>query len=306
MLDTLADLDRERATNVLASAARSLSRRTFASDVAELAERPDEDDPIVGAVIQELERTVSRRRDEGESRYLARLSEKLSGAITAYFLRGTDPENVRARAGDKGTLPNSMYRVSLSQHFNAQTKLFAIKKAHVEGAIKHADMVQHLSGQIPLPGTGVSLFVRTPRIQGSPYTILARCSRLGASLFVEDVLRIYHDEFDLSELNTPMDMLKIFLQRFGIPITIEGVTGNPIFQKKITVPNDSEVEIILPGKTFKHKLPDQQAGKEMDIILNYAFDQKSYASYQRQYGVASKEVGDISTFTHFASMSYML
>src|SRR5438445_776146 len=116
MLDSLADLDRERATAVLASAARSLSHRALAPDAAEPVEPASEHDPIVGAVIQELEGTVSRRRNEEERRYLARLSEKLSGAITAYFLSGTDLENVRARAGQKGTLPNSMYRLLFSPH----------------------------------------------------------------------------------------------------------------------------------------------------------------------------------------------
>jgi hypothetical protein len=302
MLNTLADLDRERATNALASAARSLSRRTLAS-AAQPDENASEDDPIVGALIQELEGTVSRRRDEDEHRYLARLSEKLSGAITAYFLRGTDLEIIRARAGQKGTLPISMYRLSFSRHFNLQTKLFAIKKAHVERAVKHADMVEHLSSETPAPfNFGVSLFVQTPRVQGSPYTILVRCVRFGANLSIEDALRIYHDEFDLNESNTPIDVLHSFLQKFGIQISIHGETGNPVLRKKITVPDNGRVEVRFAGKVDVQNVPGA-AGEEIDVILQYAFDQQSYASYQRQHGIASEAVGDVSTFSHFASFS---
>ena len=61
-------------------------------------------------------------------------------------LKDADLNTIRNRAGQKGTLPTSLYRVLFTPAFEKQAPLFAVKKSYVEDAVRHADMVEHLKG----------------------------------------------------------------------------------------------------------------------------------------------------------------
>jgi hypothetical protein len=290
MLEAIANLDRQRATDVLASAARRLALPRYTSDTgAQIAP----DDPSVVALLEELKRKVTRRTDETDDKYLGRVGEKLSGAISDLLLSNTDIEKIRDRIGQKGALPSSLYRLFFTNHFMAQRKLFAIRQSHIENAVKNADLVQHLLPTISLETSGVSLFAQTPRIQGPPHTILVKCNRLGAGLWVED-------EFDLHRTENPLGILAQFLGVFGVPVTIEGETGNPILRKVVQISDTGTLSVQSGPKEIYLQFPDRK-GQNVEFIIFYSFYQQKYSDYLRRHNVNSEPVGDISTLTHFDS-----
>jgi hypothetical protein len=221
MLDSIAQFDRTEASAILAQAAKCLLGDA-APELA-YADLAKVDTSVVESVIGELRTRVRRKPDEDEEQHLGRLSGALSRAMSETVLAGVDLDSVRARAGQKGTLPTGLYRVTFTRRFDAQRLLYAIKKSYVTDAIAHADATEHLRPKsLKQNSVYVSLFAKTPRTRaGSDHTILVKCNRIGAELHVEDALYLFHDTFDLKGKSTPTEMLLTFLSQFGLALMLE-------------------------------------------------------------------------------------
>jgi hypothetical protein len=142
MLQSISGLDRSRASAVLAVAAQRLIGHIYPESAQPEIMRNDA--ILADRVIEELQAQIERRADETEDQRLGRINDALSHAMSDTVLKDADLNTIRNRAGQKGTLPTSLYRVLFTPAFEKQAPLFAVKKSYVEDAVRHADMVEHL------------------------------------------------------------------------------------------------------------------------------------------------------------------
>jgi hypothetical protein len=245
MIEAIAALDRSEGSVVLAKAAQLLLATAPDGDV-EISHRHLAETDLPARVVLELSRRVQRPSDSPEQRF-QRLAEELSREMSAWALGGSSLEEIRNRAGEKGTLTAGLYTVTVSPHFKQVKDFLCVKEVYAERAIRNATAVEHLNiGDPDAVGFSVSLFVQTPRLQGPPYTLLVRCNRSGSSLSIEDAFYLFHDTFRLKNTK-PSRLLYLLLERFGRPVKIGDTIGNSIEHLSLKYPDT--------GKIIGHDLP---------------------------------------------------
>jgi hypothetical protein len=298
MLDALAGLDRSGATTALALAADRLLAEYYPTSPREV---PEAQLQIADRVIGELRTRINRRPDEEEAEHLRRIGDALSREMSNAVLSGINLADIRTRTGQKGTLPTSLYDIEFTSYFRNQEPLLAMKRSYVLDSIQHADSIQHLRPKLLRSGLHVSLFTKSPRIHGRPYTILVKCNRIGANLQVDHALYLFHDSFNLSGAYTPLDMLMLFLDRFGLPIIIEGKPIDVLVEHLVKMPESGTLRFTDAGN--QTITLNGQPGEETEIILMYSFDQVPYAEYLKKHGISSRPVGRTASFTQAVSFA---
>jgi hypothetical protein len=297
MLQSISGLDRSRASAVLAVAAQRLIGHIYPESAQPEIMRNDA--ILADRVIEELQAQIERRADETEDQRLGRINDALSHAMSDTVLKDADLNTIRNRAGQKGTLPTSLYRVLFTPAFEKQAPLFAVKKSYVEDAVRHADLVEHLKPKFGFPaGVYVSLFVKTPRTRDSKqYTLLVKCDRIGAELRIDHAFYLFHDTFAVHGGMGPLGLLREFLAKFGAPIVIEGKVIDWLVDDTLTIPasgtltvssSDGSQRIIFSG----------EPGEKMQVLLVYGFNQREYSVYLREHGLNSKQVESVLSHTH--------
>jgi hypothetical protein len=296
VLQTIAELDRDQASAVLASAAQRLLRTVD----PELARVGTSDLNLAERVIAELSAQIGpAKEDESEERHLGRLSDALSRALSETVLAGADLDAIRRRAGQRGALPADLYRIVFTNYFEGQAALFAIRKSYVEDAIKAADTAEHLKSKSEVTsGLYVSLFVKTPRIRGAPYSLLIKCNRTGAELHVEDALYFFHDTFQWRAPVTPVRMLLDFLAEFGRPLVLNGRQVPYLIKEIIEIPSTGVLDIRTADGTHGVSIKGPP-GQQAEVFAMYSFNSVKYATYLQQHGISSRPVpGGGFAFTH--------
>jgi hypothetical protein len=212
-------------------------------------------------------------------------------------LAGTDLNEIRNRTGERGALTAGLYEIVFSAHFNNTVPLYAAKRSHVIQAIRSASTAEHLRPLVIPSGISVSLFLQTPRIQGRPYTLLVKCSRIGALLSVEEVLYLFHDAFNLGDAVTPRMALRKFLERFGLQVKIGEYTGNPLQNVVITFPENGLIS-SQAGNAANRLTLKGEPNTQIEIVLACSIDQQRYAGYLTAHGIKSRPVGEITSVFH--------
>lgn len=291
MINTLASLDKPEVSAVLAQAAQLLLSTPRIEDVRELSEQG-----LPGRVVLELrERVLHKSRSSDQ--LIANLTEELSREMSEWTLAGVNLTEVRARAGERGSLTVGLYEILFSPHFERNSPLFSIKQSYVVRAIINASATEHLSPQVVKSAMAISLFIQTPRVKGSPYSLLIKCNRIGPLLAVEDALYLFHDTFDLREAVTPKMALIAFVERFGVPILLgDDIRGNPLHNVVAKFPEDGSLTIgnVLGANQVKFS---GEPGSQFEVIMAYAIDQHKYAGYLMAHGIKSRAVGEVTTTT---------
>jgi len=301
MLQSITGLDRSRASAVLAMAAQRLLGHIYPESAQ--TQIMHNDALLADRVIDELQAQVERRTDETEDQRLGRINDVLSRAMSDTVLKGADLDTIRNRAGQKGTLPTSLYRVVFTPAFEKQAPLFAVKKSYVEDAVRHADIIEHLKPKLGFPaGVYVSLFAKTPRTRddnndNNRYTLLVKCDRVGAELRIAHAFYLFHDTFSVHTGLTPLELLREFLGKFGVPIIVEGKAIEWLVDATLTIPPSGTLTVSSRDgdqKIFFAGAP----GEEIQVLLVYGFSQTKYSSYLREHRVNSKQVDAVMSHTH--------
>jgi hypothetical protein len=281
-LSTLERYDAKTANAILAAAALSQQ------DTPYLSASEGKYDTEVSELISELESQLNLSRDDeaGRKKLRAYLSDKVRTAL----LGGNSVENVQSRLGQRGDLPISSYRLKLGKEV---LKDFHESKKTVEAAINSPDEVQHFVGSGPFSDTlrGVTLVTKwVPSKDGEAHWLLADAQRQGDSLYVQAVLRISPSRLDLSAAESPLDLLRVFVERYGVEFTVEGVQGGHKFVCDLEVPsppNESTRKLTKP-KGFAKYLETGYSVNEVDdttkevlrtdqrIVVAYAVDMTTY------------------------------
>jgi hypothetical protein len=288
---TLEGLDTAAAKAILADAAAQLLEQ-MGVPIA-----PPTPAAATTELLSELRANVKPNQHEDDEHYLSRLASVLSDSMSSAVLSSANLQEVRNRAGRRGTLPPSLYHLQFTRHFHAQKDLLSIRESYVERAVQQADMVQHLSPSgFPENGLYVSLFVKTPTQRQLPnHTLLIRADRIGAELFIGDAFYLFHDAFHWNDLSSPLSMLFAFLDAFSLPIVLDEKPEKIILDRQLTFPDNGIVKLRMVDNSIFNIVG--KPGDTITITLAYGFNQGRYADYLKAHGIESRPVGPVHTAT---------
>ncbi len=216
-LNTLKNLDNTTANNVLAAAALSMAPDTglgFDRIVATYKAEAD-------AVIRELREKLDLGEGHLVPEQQARIDRLLGQAISATVFAERNPNDALARAGQAGRLPTGLYEVTLTPGFLPMFGRYGIKKKLIEEAIHKPDDFEHLLTEDAKEQDVISLFMKRMLPSGrEPHWLLVQTHRQGIVQVAQSAWRVYPTDVDLSHAEKPLDVLKAFVETFGLGITL--------------------------------------------------------------------------------------
>ena len=286
ILNSLHALSPEDAEGVLAAAVLSLLPTPSAEEEEIL--------PRVQSVVSEADAWVRRTESSADSRGPASF---LGDQLSALALRGADKKALKARAGSFGILPNDRYDLIFTERFEKFIAPLGVRKNHVKEAIASADGVQHLLPSHVADHKKFSLYKKRVHVENDPFTLVTMMLRRGSQLTLEVAFRAYQSDVAFSPWSSPLDVLKAFVNFYGIPLRVGNSDPSKFFLYETLPlpigPAGQELvsfEQTLPEKNETHFLlkPGPLA---IEIAVVFAIDISRYERDLIRHGVSASYPG---------------
>lgn len=216
MLNSLKNLSSERIEQVLAS----LIQRFLPQPRDEEPEAlPNDLKELQDSVLAEIQGNLKIEPSDHSTTAKAKILEFLTKEMSEPVVGGARGEQAKIRLGQRGDLRPDFYKIEFGDSFREAEKR-GIKKSHVEDALRHPDEVQHLIPErIRAEGfPAVSLYTRHHGHQRSTdrFTLLVQTMREGYTQRISSTWRVYHSDVNLSQAHEPLDMLRAFVDVYGL------------------------------------------------------------------------------------------
>jgi hypothetical protein len=216
MLNTLKNRNQKDVERVLASVTQRLlpQPRDELLNV-EAEELRELQDSILLEIRDRLKLSTTKETPESQTKILDFLFKEMSAPVTS----GKRGEQARARLGQRGELRPDLYHIKLGD-FHRELEKRGVKRSHIEDALRRPHEVQHLlpdkirSREFP----ALSLYIKHHGDLHSPerFTLLVQAQREGDRLTINSAWRLYHTDVDLSRAHEPVDMLRAFVDVYGL------------------------------------------------------------------------------------------
>lgn len=187
--------------------------------IAEVIHKTGSDPEFVKAVLAEIRNYLrvpeSDRSIQTQSRIFAFLSQEISRAALA----NANMSSLKARLGNKGALHPSQYEVRFTDYFD-RCEALGTRKSHVIEAVTKPDKVmnprpKYLSEDND-PRVTVSIrFVGSKKVEDR-FSLIVTSSRDGQCQTVGAAFRAYLSDVDLTNINEPLDMVRSFVNTYGL------------------------------------------------------------------------------------------
>jgi hypothetical protein len=210
-------------------------------------------------------------------------------------MRNIDIADVLKRLGDAGDLPLTVYNVVQPNDVTAMLSGLGIRASHVEDAVKHPDDHQHLMAEgMPTGSEDVSLFMKRvmSREAQRRHWLLVQCHRVGMNQRVGAAWQIYPDDLRLERARKPIDVLKAFVDVYGVPIKVGEQKG--LFIESQTYPPGTQVSVDWTGAPREHFVSSVRsvtAGGTVRVGASYCIDIGKYREALSAHGVKVRETG---------------
>lgn len=230
MLSTLRKLEKRKKQGVLASC------------ISDLLPSPNEESVAVDAETAELKARVfdellSRQglRDEKGEIDKSKLLRALSDEMGAAMLEPSQISKVRDRVAEKGLLDASEYQIVFEQNFLSNIDSMSVTKGNVRSAIRTPDALTHLLPEdFPIAEGSAATTIALKRYGGPDgHTLLVLCRREKAVLHVSCAWRVFDADVGSTEMSTPLEVLRQFVERFGLRIRSGEFSGKFLWYQTI-------------------------------------------------------------------------
>jgi hypothetical protein len=254
MIEALKGLDRTTALGVLSRAALAVLSSAANPSAQPVLEHEAE---LRQQLISEVAARVGLSPDLSDQHVRDRLSDVLDAEAEILDLP-VDSEAALTRLSERGELPSDVFDVVVNEALRGvygdameqehQKILLTVRSPEAE---EHT----HLSPDRTLL---VSLFGRRfpaqPRRAGFYHLVAGQ--RSGTKLEVKQAWRIYEDEIDLVSARTLIGAVKLFAERYGVPVKSGGHVGH--FIPWALIPPNSPfvetVEAVPPNAHFRSSM----------------------------------------------------
>jgi hypothetical protein len=279
-LQTLNGFDRITANNILAAAALATAADPGVDDRVFIKRYEKE----VQAVLNEIRARASRTTEAEVDRIL---SDEIDRSV---FADGDEKlAEALGRAGQAGRLSPAVYKVEQSPVFAELFSKFAPKRKVVEDAVRHPDDFQHLMTEGAVENEVISLFMKRLEPGGGkpPHWLLVQTHRREMTQVVQSAWRVYPDDVDLTRARSPLDVLKAFVETFGMTVRVGGRSEK--FVESVTVVGTRNALMeITPAPRGPYFSSVSQVKTTAPGVFNvgiaYCIDLVKYAAALRPYG----------------------
>ncbi len=206
-------------------------------------------------VISEIRGNLGLQADDNSPKALNRIHRLLLSEMTKSVLSDADEAEIRERLGQKGDLSPNLYQVKFSDASSYFIKT-GISRVVAESVVKNPDYFQHLhpdeNGLNPENST--SLFTKMfigGEIQNN-HTLIVVAQRQGFVQLIQEAWILYHVDVDITQAKTPLDMLKLFVQKYGENMMVAGKEGSFFWEEKIPIVFGKPSDIMRIPNTDKH------------------------------------------------------
>lgn len=233
-LSVLQKLDPAAATRLLAAAALEAGPFRASQEAEILAE----DGGKVGELLKQVRAALGLPADDNSDRARSAIAGYLSSAISDLALAGRTPTDVLAHAGQEGRLPTSAYRVEWEQARVKAWREIGVHKTTVERALAEPDDIEHLFTETELDDENITFSLITKYMPAKnklpAHWLLVQAMRRGATLIPQNAWWAHPSLVNLERVQTPLDMLKSFVNSFGEEFIVDG--RQYLFAEEITRP----------------------------------------------------------------------
>lgn len=189
--------------------------------IGDIINQGDDDPEFVRQVLDEI-RIATRVpagsfTPESQAKIYAYISAEISSAVTPR----DKIERIKERLGNEGALRPSEYKVTFNDSYGFYPRM-GITKSQAEEAVLHPDQFTNLSttsAARPARATLSLKYIKAKRVEDC-FHLLVISGRIGSVQEVNLAVRVYPTEVDLRSANTPFDVLRSFVNVYGLPFLI--------------------------------------------------------------------------------------
>ena len=280
-LDILQRHDSETSKAILAAAALNQSETPYFSPNSEkFAEQAQQ-------LLQELKAALGVEGDSPDEQ--ARVREAISELVVQSVMAGSTLGDVRSRLGIKGELPLSSYKITFAKGLLKQS---GENENFIRRALKANPEIQHILPKnlpIELGVKGMTLILIPQFSRGDhDHWLILDAMRAGEKLVISDIYRIFPEVVDLSLAAAPLDILKSFVEVYGLAFKIDQLGPQKFFENLVLPTSEDKLSYELPnsdggvslsttGSTLRKKGPDgEMEVVGTHIIASYCIDYHKY------------------------------
>lgn len=262
------------------------------------------DEEFVKAILGEVRERLRVPEGDESVNTLSRIYDFLSNEISAATLAHTDINKIKSRLGKRGYLHPSQYQVAFRYSFGA-SEILGERKSNIVEAVTHPDRVDNLrASHLPEtddPRITISLKSITPQRTEDRFKLIILSYREGSAQEVDCAFRAYFDEVDVEESDEPLNVLRSFVNTYGVTFRLGDIIGKFVHNEIssfglefMTRPAALSIQ-PLEGQKGNYYYPlaagastsiaGAKGGLVSSIVLAFAIDITRYMSSLRRHHV---------------------
>lgn len=203
--------------------------------------------------------------------------------MAALVLAGPRKEGARARSADRGELPPLDHLVVFADN----VLLRGVKRDEVYDALRKPTDVTRIRPHPDYRGPSNTMMVSRVFRGPDPFTLIVQANRDGAQLTIQAAFRVYHSEVpEAATLSAAIDVLKAFLRKYGVPISIGGGEAKLLHEYETVAADKFQV---IPGKAVPFAETSIVLRKNVDqsfeVVWAFSFDAPRYDIDLKRHGI---------------------
>lgn len=309
MLKSIRKFDRKTREGILSDIALELGRPSFngAFSLDYLSSEAEDDKQNIASyyelfqktwndpsdvrllAVEEIIKSLNLKGIDQFHELKAKLLAFVGNEIRALALESKDISKARKRLGQKGMLSPKAYQVKFAQEFFKFCIPLGVTKNEVVQSIGSPDMFEHFLPEIEDCPEAISLYTKMFKNGADPYTLMVDSRRVGDELNVHFAARVYHSDVDLLAVNSAMDILQAFTDKYGWEITLGSQKGKLIKNFILNGAKFFQIETMHPvGKKTVYRYSFRRLTDDrIEFSIAYGVDIDLYAEALRSHGVAA-------------------
>lgn len=257
---------------------------------------------LVDSLINEIRQRLNIPNNDYSISAQSKIFDFLSNEISNITLTDANLTKVKNRLGGKGELALNQYKIEFMDIFKSSEAL-GEKKSNIIDTISNPHKFSHyhskyIKDKEPFGFTLLTKLI-TPKRDEDKFIQIVLSGRQGDTLLVMGVLRAYLSEINLNQIAEPLDILKAFVDTYGLTFKLGNITSKFIQNEVTELENKSagfQIK-VLNGKRGDDYLPvfigDESgisaSGGGMynisEILLAFAFDISKYTATLARHNV---------------------
>lgn len=185
---------------------------------------------------REIRKHLGLAKDDTSEQARQKIFAFLADTLLSSTLEDREPI-IRDRLADRGILPIRQFSVEFSEQFYDTSRKRGANEQQVSEAVRQPDLLERLFSDWERKHANAEHFLcvkRYGKLSGdNRYSLLVEGSRRKAKHVVSRAWRIYHREVPCEQIERPLDILRAFVDVYGLPIRVAGATWTKFLENEV-------------------------------------------------------------------------